>query len=95
MQTFTYKEKQYVSELEERNIIENFKNDDRPLNKPMSVNERILRSRIKKKLRIYIDELVRAELAGIKLFNKSAIENVRDCSIVQTMEVLDNSKQEE
>ena len=65
MQTYTPKEKAYLRLLMERNFKNEFRNQTEPLNKPMSVEERKLRSRIGKKCRIYSTELAVAEKCGI------------------------------
>jgi hypothetical protein len=65
MQTFTRKELGYLNILRRRNIRENFKNQTEPLEKPMNVEERKLRSRIRNKCKIYIYELALAQFCGL------------------------------
>jgi len=77
MQTFTYKELEYLNKLRKRNFLNNFKNQTEP--KPMSVEERKLRSRIRKKCKIYIYELALAQLCGVipdKEMKKAGLNDV-------------------
>ena len=81
MQTFTYKELEYLNKLRKRNFLNNFKNQTEPLEKPMSVEERKLRSRIRKKCKIYIYELALAEYCGLipdREMRKAGINNVHE-----------------
>jgi len=81
IQTFTYKETQYLRSLLKRNISSHFENNTTPLSKPMHVDERKLRSRISKKCETYISELVLAELAGLlpsKKMKKSKYRTVSE-----------------
>jgi len=81
MQTFTPKEYAYLQLLRRRNIKNNFENQTEPLNKPMSVEERKLRSRIRKKCKIYIYELALAEYCGLipdREMRKAGINNVHE-----------------
>jgi hypothetical protein len=74
MQTFTYKEEQYLLSLLERNFKNGFEGKSEPLNRPMDIDERKLRSRMRKKCDTYIYQLVLAELAGL-LPDKKMKEN--------------------
>lgn len=65
MQTFTDKELLYLKELRKRNTANDFKNSAEPLTKPMSVEERKLRSKIRRKCKIYLYELTLAKYCGI------------------------------
>jgi len=57
---FHCKRMSLLYKLLERNVEGNFKNSSEPLNRPMDVEERKLRSRIRKKCKIYIYELALA-----------------------------------
>jgi len=48
-----------------RNALKEFKNSTEPINKPMSVRERKLRSIIRRKCKIYIYELALAQFCGV------------------------------
>lgn len=74
MQTFTRKEYEYLQALRARKVSNDFKHQVEPLDKPMTVEERKLRSRIKKKCNFYIFELALAEYCGV-LPSKLMIEN--------------------
>ena len=65
MQTFTPLEHMYLNLLMKRNALNEFKNPTEPLNKPMSVRERKLRSKIRRKCKIYIYELALAQFCGV------------------------------
>jgi len=65
MRTFTDMERIYLEEILRRNIRENFENQTKSLETPMSVEERKLRSQIRKKCKIYMYELVLAQLCGV------------------------------
>jgi hypothetical protein len=64
MQTLTPIERNYVWLLVKRNSKSQFKDKTKPLKKPMGIEERKLRSNIRKKCRIYMEELVLAEMSG-------------------------------
>ncbi|MEM3714007.1 MAG: hypothetical protein QXF82_03570 [Nitrososphaeria archaeon] len=79
MQTFTRKELEYLEKLMTRNIQNEFRNKTEPLKKPMDVEERKLRSRIREKCKIYIYELALAEFCGVipdKEMKKANMNNI-------------------
>ncbi|RLI61345.1 MAG: hypothetical protein DRO67_08120 [Candidatus Asgardarchaeum californiense] len=79
MRTFTPLEHMYLNFLMKRNALNEFKNPTEPLNKPMSVEERKLRSRIRKKCKIYIYELALAQLCGVipdKEMKKAGLDSI-------------------
>lgn len=81
MQTFTHKERQYIESLLERNFKNGFTNCSEPLQRPMSAEERKLRSRTRKKCELYIYELAQAELAGVlptKIMIRSKFSNASE-----------------
>jgi len=62
---FSIDETDYIDALIKRNFSKGFDgNFDDPLERPMSVKERKLRSKIRKKIYLFIDDLVNASLAG-------------------------------
>jgi len=67
MQTFTDKEIRYLNRLRKRNICNHSPGNGGPLNKPMSVEERKLRSNIRRKCHIFMYELVLADSLGLAL----------------------------
>jgi len=67
--------------LMKRNTLNDFKNATEPLSKPMSVKERKLRSKIRRKCKIYIYELALAEYCGLipdREMRKAGINNVHE-----------------
>lgn len=65
MKGFSIDEFDYIEELIKRNFRENPPDWSIPLEKPMSARERKLRSRIRKKVAMFVEELARAQLAGL------------------------------
>ena len=61
----TRRERQYLEILKNRNMAEGFAHASEPLQKPMSVEERKLRSRIRAKCKLCIYELALAETSGL------------------------------
>lgn len=84
MQTFTPKELEYLNKLFMRNVQNEFRGQTEPLEKPMGVEERKLRSRIRKKCKIYIYELALAEFCGV-----IPDEEMKKANINNTYEALD------
>ena len=79
MQTFTPLEYMYLNLLMKRNALNEFKNPTEPLNKPMSVRERKLRSKIRRKCKIYIYELALAQISGVipdKEMKKAGLDSI-------------------
>jgi len=101
-QTFTYKEKQYLLSLLERNYKKDYEGSTlEPLKIPMDVKERKLRSRIRAKCDIYIEELVEAQLAGLLPTKnmkdnkyKSAFDAIRKHCLVMTMKLHEEFEKE-
>lgn len=91
MQTFTPPERKYLRALMERNASNEFKNSTEPLNKPMSVQERKLRSRIRMKCKIYIYELALAEISGVipdKEMKKAGLDGICKAIDFATLELI-------
>ena len=65
MRTFTPNEIRYLYTLRKRNHSRDMKHIEEPLDKPMSVEERKLRSNIIRKCKAYIYELFLAEICGL------------------------------
>ena len=65
MRTFTPREIRYLLTLKERNLSREWKHIEEPLDKPMSVEERKLRSSIVRRCKAYIYELYLAESGGL------------------------------